>query len=105
MCVSKESGDYGGLGDDVVVVFDARYETAGVDFKVPWFARCVEVDDYFVIGETEFFNYDVGAVGPGAAVIGVEGDFGGGAVGGHGCLLAFSAYSWGRELWPGGDVG
>ncbi len=56
-------------------------EANGVDLQIPFLARTVEVDDDFFKGQLEFFEGDVSAVGPGAAVVGVEGDFGRGSVG------------------------
>lgn len=35
-------------------------------------ARGVEVDDYFLVREGKGLEGDVGAVGPGAAVVGIE---------------------------------
>lgn len=60
-----------------------------VDFKVPWLSRLLEVDDDFFIGEVELFEGDVGAVGVGAEVVGVEGYFGRhtGAVGLFDCCV------------------
>jgi len=85
------------LGDDFILVEEARHvvgdggdEAARVQVKVPLRARGGEVDNYFLVGQVQFGEGDVGAVGEWAAVVGVDGDFGwerawvcgGGGVGG-----------------------
>jgi hypothetical protein len=52
-----------------------------VDLKVPWLTRCVEVNYDLLVGQTELFDCNMGTVSPRAAVVCVEGDFGGVAVG------------------------
>lgn len=53
--------------------------TYWVHFKIPWLTRLVEVDDDFLVLESELLEHDVCAVRPRAAVVGVEGDGVGGA--------------------------
>ena len=57
-----------------------RGSAYGVDFEVPFLARTVKVDDYLFVGEIELFEGDMGTVGPGTGMVGVEDDFWGGAV-------------------------
>lgn len=52
-----------------------KVETNRVNFKIPWLARCVEIDDDLLVFQTKLFDRNVGAVCPRATVVGVEGDF------------------------------
>ena len=45
--------------------------THRIDFQVPLFSRALEVDDYFFVGQVEFFEGDMDAMGPWTAVVGV----------------------------------
>lgn len=89
--------DDGGFCDDFVFVEKAWHgigdggnEAARVKVEVPLRARGVEVDDDFRIGQVQLCEGDVGAVGVGAGMVGVDGDLGrkrawvcgGGGVGG-----------------------
>ena len=76
--VGDEGADDGGLGDDFVVEdavgdFQAGDEAARVDFEVPGLAGAVERDDDFFVGDVEGAEGDLGTVGPGTKVVGVEG--------------------------------
>lgn len=53
--------------------------TYRVDFKVPWLARLVKVDDDLFVLQTKFLDRNVCAVRPRTTVVGVEGDFVAGA--------------------------
>ena len=66
-------------------VLDYRDETARFDVEVPLGPRGFEVDDDFFVGEVQLVEVDVGALGEGAAVVGVEGYLGGNVVG---CVAA-----------------
>ena len=75
--VGDEGADDGGLGDDFVVEdpvgdFQAGDEAARVDLEVPGFAGAVERDDDFFVGDVEGAEGDLGTVGPGAEVVGIE---------------------------------
>lgn len=76
--VGEEGGHDAGFRDDfvgehAVADLDGGDEAARVDFvEIPFFAGAVEGDDDFGEGEVETFEGYVGAVGPGAAVVGVE---------------------------------
>jgi hypothetical protein len=52
--------------------------THRVNLEIPWLARLVEVNDDLFVLETELLEGDVGAVGPGAEVVGIEDDLWGG---------------------------
>ena len=76
-----EGADDRGLGhdlifEDAVTDFDAGHETAGIDLEVPGFAGAIERDDDFFVGDVESAKGDVGTVGPGTGVVGVEGYWG-----------------------------
>lgn len=71
----------GALWDDLAVVVDGGYEAARVDLQVPLVAGAVQVDDDLFVFQAGLAEGDVGAVGPGTAVVGVEGDFGSGHFG------------------------
>ena len=76
--VGEEGADDGGLGDDFVFEdpvgdFQAGDEPPRVDLEVPGFAGAVERDDDFFVGDVEGAEGDLGAVGPGAEVVGIEG--------------------------------
>lgn len=57
--------------------------TNRVYFKVPWLSRCVEINDDFVILETQLLDHNVSAMGPGTPVVRVKRDLWCGSVGGH----------------------
>ena len=101
MQVGEELGDDGALGDDGFFlagrcVFDGGHEAAGVDVEVPCRTGNGEVDDYLLVGEFELVESDVGAMGEGAAVIGIEGYFWSSSIGRPVCC---SHVSWeGREF-------
>lgn len=48
--------------------------TYGVDLKVPWLARRVEVDDDLFVLQPELLDHNMGTVRPGTAMVGVESD-------------------------------
>jgi hypothetical protein len=54
-----------------------------VDLKIPWLPRCVQIDDDLFVVKAELLEGDMRSVGPGASVVGVEGDF----WGRHGAVL------------------
>ena len=67
------------LGDDLFVhdtgdgVLDRRHYSARVDVvEIPLWARGLEVDEDFLEGEVELIEGDVGAVGEGAAMVGLR---------------------------------
>ena len=74
--------DNRGFGDDGSVIRDGGDETAGVDSEVFRRSGHGEVDDFFFEGETEGREGDVGSVGPGTVVVGIENNLGG-LVGAH----------------------
>ena len=76
MCIGQELSYDAGFGNDLAVVDDGRDETARVDGEVVRVSGDGEVDDLFCKRETEFCEGNMGAVGPGAAMVGVEGDRG-----------------------------
>lgn len=53
---------------------EERERTYGVYFQIPWFAWLVEIDYHFLVREFEFVQRNVGAMGVGTAMVGVEGD-------------------------------
>jgi len=80
MSINQELGNDSGFSDDGAVVVDGGDEAAGVDFEICGSSRNIEVNDLLIEGQTKFAEGDVCAVGPGTAVVGVEGDFWGGSV-------------------------
>jgi hypothetical protein len=46
-----------------------------VDLKIPWLSGYVQIDDDLFIVKAELLEGDMRSVGPGASVVGVEGDF------------------------------
>lgn len=47
-----------------------------VHFEVPFLARSVQVDDNFLVGQTQLFQSNMGTVRPWAGVVRVEDDLG-----------------------------
>jgi hypothetical protein len=57
--IYEELSDDGGLGDDLAIVDDGWDEAAGVDLQVFWGSGGVEINDFFLEGETKFGEGDV----------------------------------------------
>ena len=46
----------------------------GVNFEVPWLTRLIEINDNLFIRQSKLFQYDMSAMCPRTAVIGVQRD-------------------------------
>ena len=76
--LSDESTDDGRFGhylvfEDAIADLDAGNESAGIDVEIPGLPRPVEGDDDFFEWKPKGAESDVGTVGPGTDMIGVEG--------------------------------
>ena len=75
--VGDESADNGVFGynlvlEDAIADLETGHKAAGVDVEIPGFAWAVEGNNDLFVGNVEGFESDVGAMSPGAAMIGVE---------------------------------
>jgi hypothetical protein len=61
---------------------EAQRGSYRVDLKIPWLPRCVQIDDDLLVVKAELLEGDMRSVGPGAFVVGIEGDFRSGHVAG-----------------------
>lgn len=66
--ISEKLGDYRRLGNDLPIVRQAGHEASRVDREVFGGARGGEVNNFFLKGKAQFFEDNVGAMGPYSSV-------------------------------------